>query len=196
MYAIIEVGGFQYKVTKDQKLNVPKIEQEVGKKVDFKDVLLVVDKDKVDIGKPVIKNAAVTATVISHGRYKKINVFKKKRRKGYKVLKGHRQDYTKIQIDSIGAAKPAAKKPADKESAPKAAEAKPAAKTAAKKPAAKAPAKKSAPKKPAAKPKTGTAAKAAPKTAKPAAKTTAKKTAAKKKAAAKPAAAKKQDDTK
>ncbi len=123
MYAIIEVGGLQYKVTKDQKLRVPKLDTEVGKKVDIKDVLLVVDNDKVTVGKPIVAKTVVKATVLSHGKDKKVLVFKKKRRKGYKVFRGHRQEYTEIRIDNIGAtqskektevkpkAKPAAAKP-------------------------------------------------------------------------------------
>jgi len=131
MYAIIEVGGLQYKVAKDQKLRVPKIDKEVGKSVELKNVLLFVDKDKVEVGKPIVKNISVKATILSHGKDKKVLVFKKKRRKGYKVLKGHRQQFTEIKIDKIGTVKEAAPKPASAKTAakPKAA---PKAKTEAK----------------------------------------------------------------
>ena len=77
MYAIIEVGGLQYKVAKDQKLRVPKIDKEVGKSVELKNVLLFVDKDKVEVGKPIVKNISVKATILSHGKDKKVIVFKK-----------------------------------------------------------------------------------------------------------------------
>ena len=101
MYAIVEMGGMQWKVTKAMTLRVPRIDEEPGKPVEFDRILLIVNKDKVDIGTPWIKNARVKATVVSHGKAKKIKVFKKKRRKDYKVLKGHRQDFTELRIDGI-----------------------------------------------------------------------------------------------
>lgn len=101
MYAIVEFGGMQWKVSKSDTLRVPKIDEEPGKTVEIKNVLLLVDKDNVTVGKPLVKNAKIAATVVSHGRDKKVMVFKKKRRKDYKVKKGHRQDFTEIRIDSI-----------------------------------------------------------------------------------------------
>lgn len=101
MYAIVEMGGMQWKVTKAMTLRVPRIDKEPGKPVEFDRVLLIVDKGKVDIGTPWIKNARVKATVVSHGKAKKVKVFKKKRRKDYKVLKGHRQDFTELRVDGI-----------------------------------------------------------------------------------------------
>lgn len=101
MYAVVEVGGMQWKVSKSVTIRVPKMESETGKSVELDRVLLVVDKAKVNIGKPLVPNAKVKATVLSHGKAKKVRVFKKKRRKNYKVLRGHRQDYTELRIDRI-----------------------------------------------------------------------------------------------
>lgn len=101
MYAVVEVGGMQWKVSKSVTIRVPKMEEETGKSVELDRVLLVVDNAKVNIGKPLVPNAKVKATVLSHGRAKKVRVFKKKRRKNYKVLRGHRQDYTELRIDRI-----------------------------------------------------------------------------------------------
>ena len=161
MYAIVEIAGQQFKVEKDQQLFVHRLQDKEGSKATFDNVLLIDNKGKVNVGAPVIKGAAVSAKVIEHLKGDKVIVFKKKRRKGYKVKNGHRQFLTKIQIESIAesGAKPAAKKAepkakaeaaAKKEAAPKAAASK---KPAAKKEAApkKAAAKKPVAKKPAAK---------------------------------------------
>jgi len=164
MYAIVDIAGQQFKVEKDQKLYVHRLEGEEGKKVSFDKVLLIDTGSKVSVGDPVVKGASVAAKIISHMKADKVLVFKKKRRKGYQKLNGHRQYLTHIQIEGISektAAKP--KAAAEKSEAPaKAAEAKkpaaakkpagekkPAAAktTAAKKPAAKKPAAKAAPKK-------------------------------------------------
>ncbi|MBE9519038.1 MAG: 50S ribosomal protein L21 [Bacteroidetes bacterium] len=178
MYAIVDIAGQQFKVEKDQKLYVHRLEVEEGKKVSFDKVLLIDTGNKVSVGDPVVKGASVDAKVISHMKGDKVLVFKKKRRKGYQKLNGHRQYMTQIQIEAISEkgstakkeATPAAKKeeaPAAKAAPKAAAEKKPAAKAApAKKPAAKTTAAKkpaaktSAAKKPAAK---KPAAKAAPK---------------------------------
>ncbi len=191
MYAIVEIAGHQYKVQKDQRIYVNRLEGNEGDKVQFDRVLLTDDNGKVEVGAPVIEGIAVKATILSHLKGDKVIVFKKKRRKGYRVKNGHRQAITSIQIEGIG--KGTAKKAAAKKTTAKAEEAAVEAKPAAKKPAAKKPAakkaaetkteaKKAAPKKPAAKKAT-------------AAKATEKKTAAKKPAAKKPAS-KKADDTK
>ena len=194
MYAIVEIAGQQFKVEKDQKIFVHRLEAEEGKKVSFDKVLLIDTGSKISVGDPVVKGATVSAKVISHMKGDKVLVFKKKRRKGYQKLNGHRQYLTQIQIEGISekggvekkeetAATPKAvsqQKPAEKATEVK----KPAAKTAAeKKPAAKT----AAEKKPAAK---ATAAKTTAKKT-TAAKTTAAKTTAEKKPAAKTAAAKK-----
>jgi large subunit ribosomal protein L21 len=101
MYAIVEIGGEQCKVTASAKIRVPKLEQEAGKKIELDRVLLVVDSGKASIGQPVVKKALVKATVLAHDKDKKVMVFKKKRRKDYKVKKGHRQPFTELRIDSI-----------------------------------------------------------------------------------------------
>jgi large subunit ribosomal protein L21 len=115
MYAVVEIGGQQYRIEKDMKLKVTHLNSEPGGKISFDRVLLLQDRDgTVTLGKPVIKDKQVTATVIEHGREKKVIVFKKKRRKGYQKKNGHRQDYTLIEINDIKTVKATveAKKPA------------------------------------------------------------------------------------
>ena len=174
MYAIVEIAGQQFKVEKDQHVFVHRLEDKEGSKVEFDKVLLIDNNGKVNVGAPVISGAKVTAKVLSHEKGDKVIVFKKKRRKGYKVKNGHRQSFSKIEIQSIvEKAKAKAKKTATKDSSTNA----PIAKaTAAAKP--KATKKASAPK---------AAAKTTAKAAKPkaTAKSTAKKPAAKKPAAKK-----------
>ena len=188
MYAIVEIAGLQYKVEKDQRLYVNRLNVAKGKKVKFNRVLLTEEKGDVKVGAPVIDGAVVEATVNGEVKGDKILVFKKKRRKGYQKMNGHRQMFTSITINKITAKAPAKKAAAkateDLEAAPKkAASKKTAAKkaTTAKKPAAKKPttkkataAKKPAAKKPATK-KVSTAKKPAAKKT-----TTAKKPASKK----------------
>ena len=155
MYAIVEIAGLQYKVEKDQRLYVNRLNVEEGKKVKFDRVLLIEDSGDVKVGAPVIDGALVEATVNGEVKGDKVLIFKKKRRKGYQKMNGHRQMFTSITINKITATAPAKKAAAkateDAEAAPKKAAAKkPAAKkaTTAKKPAAKKPAtKKAAPKK-------------------------------------------------
>ena len=101
MYAIIETGGFQFKVEPGMKLNVPKIESGEGDSINIDRVLLFGDGDDVEVGTPIIAGASVEAEVLEHGRGKKIIVYKRKRRKGYERTQGHRQDYTRIEIKSI-----------------------------------------------------------------------------------------------
>jgi large subunit ribosomal protein L21 len=101
MYAIVSIAGQQFKVEKDQHIIVNRLEGEEGKKVDFKDVLLVGNGDKINVGAPLIKGALVSATIVNHLRGDKVIIFKKKRRKGYEKKTGHRQDLTKIQIGGI-----------------------------------------------------------------------------------------------
>ena len=166
MYAIVEIAGQQFKVAKDQRVFVHRLTTEEGKKVNFDNVLLIGDGDKVTVGAPVIKGAQVGAKVLKHLKGDKVIVFKKKRRKGYRVKNGHRQSLSEIVIESIVAtgAKPAAKaeKAAPKKEAKPAAKAeKPAAKPAPKKEAA--PAAKAEPKKAAAPKKEAAPKKAAKK---------------------------------
>ena len=101
MYAIVSIAGQQFKVAKDQQIIVNRLEGEEGKKVDFKDVLLVDNDGKINVGAPLIKGASVSATIVGHLRGDKVIIFKKKRRKGYEKKTGHRQDLTKIQISAI-----------------------------------------------------------------------------------------------
>ena len=148
MYAIVEIAGQQFKVEKDQQIFVHRLDNEEGSKVDFDKVLLLDDAGMVNVGAPVITGAKVTAKVLEHLKGDKVIVFKKKRRKGYKVKNGHRQYLTKLEILKIDAKAPPAKKAAPKKEAKPVAEKAPAKKTAAKKPAAKkAPAKKTTAKK-------------------------------------------------
>ncbi|MDC9723745.1 MAG: 50S ribosomal protein L21 [Urechidicola sp.] len=121
MYAIVEIAGQQFKVAKDQKVFVHRLQGEEGSNVSFDNVLLL-DDGKVTIGAPAIEGAAVTAKILSHLKGDKVIVFKKKRRKGYRVKNGHRQSLTEIQIESIsasGAKKATAKKVEAKKAAPK-----------------------------------------------------------------------------
>ena len=109
MYAIVEISGKQFRVTKDMKLQVPLQKSEPGEKIGFDRVLLLEDEQgNTTFGEPLVKNTQVTATVLEHGRDKKVIVFKKKRRKGYQKKNGHRQGFSLIEINSIGA--PAVKK--------------------------------------------------------------------------------------
>jgi len=102
MYAIVEIAGQQFKVTKDQYLYVHRLDAEVGAALSFESVLLIEDDGgQVSIGTPTVSGASISATVLSHVRGDKVLIFKKKRRKGYRKSQGHRQDFTKIQIESI-----------------------------------------------------------------------------------------------
>lgn len=119
MYAIVEIGGKQFRVAKDQNLKVPKINADNGSSISFDRVLFFSDDaGKSQFGQPLVKDMAVSATVVEHGREKKIIVFKKKRRKGYQVKNGHRQGYTLIKIQDIGLAKRAATAKVQEETEP------------------------------------------------------------------------------
>ncbi|NRA50474.1 MAG: 50S ribosomal protein L21 [Phaeodactylibacter sp.] len=100
MFAIVKIAGQQFKVEEGQQLFVHQLEASEGDNVSFEDVLLVDNGGKVSVGTPTL-NAKVNATVIGHQKGDKVLVFKKKRRKGYRKKNGHRQRFTKIQIDSI-----------------------------------------------------------------------------------------------
>ena len=138
MYAIVEIAGQQFKVAKDQKVYVHRLQDEEGSKVTFDNVLLLEDGSNITIGAPAIDGAAVEAKVIKHLKGDKVIVFKKKRRKGYKKKNGHRQYLTELVIEGIIASgakksekkaepkketKPAAKKAEVKAEAPKKVEA-------------------------------------------------------------------------
>lgn len=101
MYAVIKSGGKQYRVKEGDTIKVEKLPAKEGADVKIKDVLMITDGDKVKVGTPLVKGAAVTATVKSHGRGPKIHIIKMKRRKQYKKKMGHRQDYTELAIKGI-----------------------------------------------------------------------------------------------
>lgn len=103
MYAIIRTGGKQYQVSLGDRLQVEKIDGEVGDTIEISDVLMVVDGETVSIGSPQLDKALVKATITEQGKAKKIDVFKKKRRKGYRLKKGHRQQFTALSIEEISA---------------------------------------------------------------------------------------------
>ncbi|NRR91260.1 50S ribosomal protein L21 [Winogradskyella undariae] len=123
MYAIVEIAGQQFKVAKDQRVFVNRLAIEEGQEVSFDNVLLIGDGDNITLGAPAIDGAQVSAKVLKHLKGDKVIVFKKKRRKGYRVKNGHRQSLTEIVIESItasGAKKAAPKKETKKAEAPKA----------------------------------------------------------------------------
>ncbi len=101
MYAIVEIAGQQFKVESGRKLYVHRLATEEGAKVSFDKVLLIENDGKVQVGAPSIQDATVEATVLRHLKDDKVIVFKKKRRKGYRVKNGHRQCLTQIEINTI-----------------------------------------------------------------------------------------------
>ena len=121
MYAIVEIAGHQFKVEKDQKVFVNRLAIEEGKKVSFDNVLLIGDGSNITLGAPAIDGAQVSAKVLKHLKGDKVIVFKKKRRKGYRVKNGHRQSLTEIVIDGIkvSGAKKATPKKETKKAEPK-----------------------------------------------------------------------------
>ena len=101
MYAIVEIAGQQFKIEKDRRVYVQRLQAEEGSQVKFDRVLLIDNDGSVKVGTPTIDGASVTATVLKHLKGDKVLVFKKKRRKGYQKLNGHRQFLTSIKIDDI-----------------------------------------------------------------------------------------------
>ena len=101
MYAIVEIAGQQFKIKKDQKIYVNRLAAEEGAEVEFEKVLLEADGDKIEVGAPVVDGAKVKAKVLAHVKADKVLVFKKKRRKGYQKMNGHRQPMTHIQIEEL-----------------------------------------------------------------------------------------------
>ena len=102
-YAIITTGGKQYRVAEGDEIFIEKLDIEAGKTVKFDQVLAVIDEGSSVFGAPTIAGATVTANVVKNGRGKKIRVYKMKPKKGYRRLQGHRQPYTKVQIETISA---------------------------------------------------------------------------------------------
>lgn len=101
MYAVINSGGQQYRVMEGQKLRLAKLTADVGTTVDFDRVLMLANGDDIQLGRPLLEGHKVVATVISHGRGKKIRIIKFRRRKHHMKQMGHRQDYTEVQITKI-----------------------------------------------------------------------------------------------
>ena len=171
MYAIVNIAGQQFKVEKGKKVFVHRLPGEVGDDVTFDKVLLISNDDKVNVGAPYVTDAVVLAQIVSHMRGDKVLVFKKKRRKTYQKLNGHRQNFTEILIEDISETG-TTKKSERKKAAPKAEVTTEASETGEKNEAepAKVPAKKAAPKAPKAATKEKAAKAPAKKAAKPAAK--------------------------
>ena len=101
MYAVVEILGNQYKIKKGEEIKIPRIKEKEGRSVKFDKVLLLEKGKSIKVGNPTVPNAEVHSTVLEHNKDKKVTVFKMKRRKGYRVKKGHRQQYTLIKIDNI-----------------------------------------------------------------------------------------------
>lgn len=101
MYAVIRTGGKQYKVAAGDTLKIEKLDAEVGAKVVFDQVLMVMDGAKINVGKPVLEGATVNAEVVQQGRHKKVNIIKFRRRKHHRKQMGHRQYFTEVKIDAI-----------------------------------------------------------------------------------------------
>lgn len=101
MYAIVEIAGQQFKITKDQKIFVHRLDAEEGAEVEFDKVLLTADGNTIEVGAPVVNGASVIAKVLAHVKADKVMVFKKKRRKGYQKMNGHRQQLTQLQIEEL-----------------------------------------------------------------------------------------------
>ena len=112
MYAIVEIAGQQFKVEEGKKIFVHRMDAAEGENVEFEKVLLLDNDGVVSVGEPLIENTVVEGKVLAHVRGDKVIVFKKKRRKGYQKRNGHRQDFTQVEIMTIGASKGTAKKKA------------------------------------------------------------------------------------
>ena len=101
MYAVFQSGGKQFRAEPGARLRIPSLEVEAGDAVTFDNVLLASDGENVSVGTPVLEGAQVKGEVLGHGRAKKIVVFKRKRRKGYRKKQGHRQGFTEVRVDEI-----------------------------------------------------------------------------------------------
>ena len=101
MYAIVQIAGQQFKVEQDQEIFVHRLDGNAGENIEFADVLLKEDGGNVTVGTPNVSASKVSATILEHLQGDKVVVFKKKRRKGYRVKNGHRQQFTKVKINSI-----------------------------------------------------------------------------------------------
>jgi large subunit ribosomal protein L21 len=101
MFAVVEIAGQQMKVSPSEKVFVPKLKDTIGSTVKFERVLLISDEKSVKVGNPTVQGVTVEAKVLGHSKDDTVIVFKKKRRKGYRVRRGHRQQYTQVEITSI-----------------------------------------------------------------------------------------------
>ena len=113
MFAIVTISGTQYRVKEGDQIKIANLENQVGDKIEFDKILLLENSKKLTVGEPYVNDTIVSATVLKHGRDRKVIIFKKKRRKGYRRKNGHRQSFSLVQIDSISESK---KKAAPKES--------------------------------------------------------------------------------
>jgi large subunit ribosomal protein L21 len=102
MFAVVEVLGKQFRIQQDDKILIPSVKNAVGTKVKLDKILLLAGDKEVKVGNPIVPGATVEATVVEHVKGDKLFVFKKKKRKGYRVRRGHRQSYTEVQITKIG----------------------------------------------------------------------------------------------
>jgi len=117
MYAVIATGGKQYRVEKNDVIDIESIDGDIGAKVTFDQVLMLGEGEKVECGTPVVESAKVTAEIVDQFRGKKLTVFKMKRRKSYRRKHGHRQELTKVKIETISAGGKTTAKPAEKKEA-------------------------------------------------------------------------------
>ncbi len=101
MYAVFRTGGKQFRVEPGMRVRIPSLDVDEGSSVEFDEVLLAGDGEEISVGTPVVEGAKVTAEVLRHGRDRKIIVFKRKRRKGYRKKQGHRQKFTEIRVDDV-----------------------------------------------------------------------------------------------
>jgi large subunit ribosomal protein L21 len=101
MYAVVEIAGKQFRVSPNDTIKVPTLKQKPGAKIKFDRVLLIGGETETRVGNPLVAGALVEGTVIDHGRAEKVTVFKKKKRKGFRVTRGHRQGFSQVQITSI-----------------------------------------------------------------------------------------------
>ncbi|MCE5182186.1 MAG: 50S ribosomal protein L21 [Betaproteobacteria bacterium] len=103
MYAVIKTGGKQYRVAPGEKLKIEQIPADIGSEIVLDQILMITDGETVTVGTPLVSGATVKATVLTHGRGEKVQIFKMRRRKHYQKHQGHRQNYTEIRIDGIAA---------------------------------------------------------------------------------------------
>ena len=104
MYAVVKTGGKEYRISQGDLIRVEKMEGKVGDQVTMKDILMISDEDKVQVGNPFLTNAVITGEIVQQVRGKKVLIYKMKRRKNYRRTKGHRQTYTYVRVNDISLA--------------------------------------------------------------------------------------------